>query len=465
MKKLFRPATWILLVLGAIGLLWNAPLAHAALGGDLGDGFYLHNVDQYSDVISVTISPEKMSRILNYGPDEPYYGPDELAGINKTFYMKFNGEFDFILMVCFSELADNDPNGYHNIVSNDASGIGLPIGKVYNNWDLSSKLKGFSLLGKVDFIYQGTLLHEMSHQWATHIFLDEINSMNTHQIYNHWGLSNAGGVFGGFKEVRKIGENKYQGILYPNKAGFSLTANFDVPFSDIELYLMGFKSAQELRSTGFKLDIYTGGSVNSPYDSSPDGNFTATGKVSYTIDDIISRYGPRTPDASVSQKHFKAAVVALTDGSITPDYPKLVSALRWFAGGVDDKSNTQYPNAYNFAQATFGKGTMEIEGLREVSNPVEPEEPADRYDVKVKPTLDSTGTRLTLEFTFYENEEKQDDTFAPILNDEAVFEQYAGVSINIKTSESSEGRDVTSTTQKYYADRVIADYTFDEALA
>jgi hypothetical protein len=85
------------------------------------------------------------------------------------------------------------------------------------------------------------------------------------------------------------------------------------------------------------------------------------------------------------------------------------------------------------------------------------------YDVKVKPTLDSTGTHLTLEFTFYVNEEKQDDTFAPILDDKDIFEQYAGVGITIETSESP-ARELISDTQEYYADRVIADYTFDKAL-
>jgi hypothetical protein len=129
-------------------------------------------------------------------------------------------------------------------------------------------------------------------------------------------------------------------------------------------YLMGLKSAEELKSAGFKLDIYTGGSVNSRYDNSPDGNFTATGMKSYTIDDIINTYGPRVPDASVSQKHFKAAVIALTDGSITPNYSRLVASLRWFAGGMNNNSNKSFPNAYNFAQATGGRATIEIEGLR-----------------------------------------------------------------------------------------------------
>jgi hypothetical protein len=149
----------------------------------------------------------------------------------------------------------------------------------------------------------------------------------------------------------------------------------------------------------------------------------------------------------------------LTDGSITPDYPKLVSALRWFAGGINDKSNTQYPNAYNFAQATGGLGAIEIEGLRDNNG----DNIEDVYGVKVKPTLDSTGTHLTLDFTFYVNGEKQNDIFAPILEAKADLQRYAGIKITIQTSESP-ARELISDTEEYYADRVIADYTFDEAL-
>jgi hypothetical protein len=64
-KKLFSSVRWILLLLGTIGLLGSGLPAHAALGGDLGDGFYIHNVDPYSDIISVTVSSEKMNSLLN----------------------------------------------------------------------------------------------------------------------------------------------------------------------------------------------------------------------------------------------------------------------------------------------------------------------------------------------------------------------------------------------------------------
>jgi hypothetical protein len=333
-----------------------------AFGGDLGDGFYLHNVDQFSDVVSVNVSNAEMGQLLDHSTRA-----EKVSAISKIFYTKFADEYDFLFFVCFSNLG-GETNGEAMMINNEVTGIG-PVNSYADSldWGSPSKLKSSLFLeGGDKGIFYGILLHELSHKWMTHIYSSDINDISTHMIGSHWGLSNAGGVLGGFKEVRKVAANtnSYKASISPNKAGFGLTANFDVPYSDIELYLMGLKSAQELRDVGFQLDIYTGGSVDSLWDGSPDGYFTATGKVSKTIDEIISEYGERTPDASVSQKHFKAAVIALTDGSITPNYPRLVSALRWFAGGVNDKRNTQYPNAYNFAQATGGRGTIEIEGLR-----------------------------------------------------------------------------------------------------
>jgi hypothetical protein len=337
-----------------------------AFGGDLGDGFYLHNVDPYSDVLSVNISSTEMSRILNSsnGPDGSV-----LAKIARTFYVKFNDEYDFLVMICYSNLADlgNPDNliGYSTMVNNDATGIGLPMGALNNSWGLPSKLGSIALLDREDMVFRGMLLHEIAHQWITFIFPTEINSLTssltTYQLGGHWGLSNAGGVIGGFKEVRNMGGNRYQASISPNSAGFGLTSNTEVPFSDIELYLMGFKSAQELRDAGFRLDIYTGGNVDSLGDLARNGIFYATGVKSYTIDDIIAQYGERNP---APQRNFKAAVIALTDGSITPNYSRLVAGLRWFAGGMNDNSNKDFPDAPNFAQATSGRGTIEIEGLR-----------------------------------------------------------------------------------------------------
>jgi len=333
---------------GILSLLFLST-THAALAEDLGDGLTLIEVDSYSSVVVAEVSRDTMRGMIDYRSSDI---STELYTIAQTFYNKFEGEHDFLFFVCFSDLGGISSGSWYGI-NNDVAGIGL-------NTDsppfpgLPPKLNGSLILqGGADGIYYGTLLHELAHRWM--VYLKDYFGGES-----HWGFSNAGGVLGGFKNVEVLGGNQYRGSISPNKSGFSVVANFDVPFSDIELYLMGLKSAQELRSAGFKLDIYDSGDGSSP----PGGNFTSAAPRSYTIDQIIGTYGERVPDSSASQKHFKAAVIVLTDGSITPNYSRLVAALRWFAGGINDRSNTSYRDRFNFAQATGGRATIEIHGLR-----------------------------------------------------------------------------------------------------
>ncbi|GHT06040.1 hypothetical protein AGMMS49525_13950 [Bacteroidia bacterium] len=129
-------------------------------------------------------------------------------------------------------------------------------------------------------------------------------------------------------------------------------------YSDIELYVMGMKSAQELRDSSFHLDIYSGNSYDSSYG---DGYFYSTDKTVYTVDDLITLKGARVPDAAVSQKHFKVLTVVLT-GGITHHYAEIVKDVKWVAGDISDNT---YPGwgIYNFTQATNGVGTLEVAGI------------------------------------------------------------------------------------------------------
>jgi hypothetical protein len=106
-----------------------------------------------------------------------------------------------------------------------------------------------------DAIRQGPALHEIAHKWGANIF-DTYYLDNT-LCYSHWGVSNAGGQLGGAKYIREVptssGPQEYQGSMYPSKetdgsytfGGFGEYANRGntIPYSDIELYLMGMKGA------------------------------------------------------------------------------------------------------------------------------------------------------------------------------------------------------------------------------
>ena len=227
-------------------------------------------------------------------------------------------------------------------------------------------------------ILSGPTLHEISHNWATNIVPTYGPDNSTYRP--HWGVSNAGGQLGGFRYIREVEQNcdrqrgrtKYQASFSSNetnpdgsfRSGFGLVANGGngLPYSDIELYLMGMKSAQELRNSGFHLDIYSGNDFEYDGDNSfTNGYFYSRTKTSYTIDDIIAINGERIPDASSSQKQFKVLTVAISNESVeTHYYNDIIDAVNWFAGPIDDKT---YPTIYNFRQATYGVGSLVTNGI------------------------------------------------------------------------------------------------------
>jgi hypothetical protein len=350
----------------------RAASATEATSISLGDGFYLLDdaTDPLSTLVELKISSEQKNRLIT----EETHGA-ELKAISKAVYTKFNDDFDFLFFVLDTVETEEilDELGFYGInyrISNNVDGIG--ISPAFNNtvsWGSSGKLKSAMYFPMYNAIQSGPTLHELAHNWAAFI-CPTFNSSDS--LYSgHWGVSNAGGQLGGFKYVRTLevnsggvaGKTKYQGSMVPDfSRGFGEFANGGngLKYSDIELYLMGMKSAQQLRDANFHLDIYTGNSDISINLSPYDGCFYSTGVTSYTIDNLITLQGERVPDAAASQKSFKILTVVLSCG--TSHYEEIATAVAWMAGNTTD--NTYGSNLYNFAQATNGVGSLEVEGIK-----------------------------------------------------------------------------------------------------
>ncbi|GHV09731.1 hypothetical protein FACS1894162_0960 [Bacteroidia bacterium] len=336
---------------------------------DLGDGFYLlDNVtDPTSVLVKAQVSPTQWARLMssaNYGA--------ELQTISKSVYTKFHDDFDFLFFVLDTVQESSIINalgfyGVNHRISNNIAGIGSAIFNGTAAWGSAGKLKSAMYFPCYNAIAQGPTLHELCHNWAA--FIVPTFAPDNTDYSGHWGVSNAGGQLGGFNYVRTVetnsggvaGKTKYQASMKSDfSTGFGTNANGGngVKYSDIELYLMGMKSAQELRDAGFHLDIYSGNSYDSSFS---DGYFYSTNKTVYTVDDLIASQGARVPDAATSQKHFKVLTVVLTGGT-THHYADIAKAVKWVAGGMSDNS---YPGwtIYNFTQATNGVGTLEVAGI------------------------------------------------------------------------------------------------------
>jgi len=347
---------------------------------DLGDGLHLlpDDLDSESTVVSATITSDQWANL-------PAIWGDLLVSISNRIYEKFNDDFDFLFFVLDRINWDYaDSLGFYGIntmVSNDVTGLGLNTYSNASAWGSGGKLKSAMFLPSTQMITYGPFLHELCHNWGAYICSINASGSPSYDFGGHWGVSNAGGQLGGFKYVRVVEENSggvlgktlYQASMYPDVNpdgsfikpwdgyGGNTIANGgnSVPYSDIELYLMGMKSAQELRDANFHLDIYSG--IDYDLDgnfSSDKGYFYSTAKTSYTIDDIIALNGERIPDAAASQKQFKALTVVITEEDSIPRFAyDAIGNLQWFSGyqGCDPLLSL---SLYNFSEATNGIGSL-----------------------------------------------------------------------------------------------------------
>jgi hypothetical protein len=344
----------------------------------LGDGLYLlpSGRDPNNILLKIIINDDQLAK-LNTGINSNI--SQTLQPISKLIYEKFRDDFDFLYFVLNRNEQATGLYGLNIRVSNSIQGLGFGIFDRTSNWGSSGNLKSVMFIPYSRGIASGPTLHEFAHNWAAHIV--PCYYPDNADAEGHWGMSNAGGQLGGFKYIRTVEVNPadrpdkvlYQGSMSEEKdatgaftSGFGHNANGgnSVPYSDIELYLMGMKSADDLRAANFQLDVYEGNDYN--FDGPlafQGGYFYATAINSYTINDLIAEAGERVPDATSSQKDFKVLTIMLTSAADEDNTDTIVRQMEWFAGDADKTDPSIGSYLYNFARATYGVGSLEIENI------------------------------------------------------------------------------------------------------
>jgi len=344
---------------------------------DLGDEISLicDKNDRTGTLLEVKVSAEQWSGLIS----DIYFIP-RLKEITNLVYSKLNDDFDFVFFVLNTPMDEiiKKQLGFYGLnsrVSNNVQGLGTGQHNFTAEWGSDGKLISALYFPYYEAIAAGPSLHELLHSWTS--FICPTYDLGNKQYLAHWGVSNANGQAGGFQYLRVVEENcdgvagktLYQASrdLKTNRDGSFKNGGFGIngnngngsSYSDIELYLMGLKSAQELRDANFYLDIYSGNDYQA--ESFANGYFYSTGKKTYTIDDIIAKNGKRIPDASVSQKQFKVLTVVITPETATENFRhEIMRDINWLAG---DMKNATYPNLYNFRQATGDKGSLIVNDL------------------------------------------------------------------------------------------------------
>ena len=344
---------------------------------DLGDGIYMSGKDSDPNgtLVKVKITQQQFEQI----------DVNIVTGFFPKIYDRFNDDFDFILCILDNKSIDgvNLPFlGIHSTVSNDIEGLGMDIYSNASRYGSAGKLKGY-IFTYFRKLYTNILNHEICHQWGNMILKEADLTWNNTYGGGHFYATNAKSIIGHEYDIQLV-ENNSGGVTGKRKYKATDLITTSDRYGDIDLYMMGLKSAQELRTAKFSIESYrnigfddekykpTPGTTGLRfYDPGPNdygtAYFTTTEVVTYTIDDIIKINGERKPAYPNAQKHFKMLLLLFTTDpeSETRD---IQSVYQWYEGNIPSFEKS-INSRYNFSEATSGRGSIEVSGLHNSLKP------------------------------------------------------------------------------------------------
>lgn len=276
---------------------------------------------------------------------------DAMRGVMQKVYNHLTDDFDFSFIVSNQDSAPAGAaySGRHWLVRNDVGGLGLALFDGSDSYGSDGRLQSAIHLTTRGAIRGGPSLHEMAHRWANHLA-----SVPT-EVSSHWGYCSAGGQLGGWADdtLVDLGGGNYSansGREGATSFGSFANGGNSVPFSDLELYLMGLVSADGLP------DI----KIAQNYVATGAGTFSASGFTTVSMDDIVRIDGARTPGIAESQKEFNGIVVVITDEALTSErWAAFDEDAYWFSLAGDDGVSSRY----NFYEATEGRASLQLDGL------------------------------------------------------------------------------------------------------
>ena len=279
-----------------------------------------------------------------------------------AFYQHFEDEFDFLMFVpADPTFFDTEAAGWFQLVRNDVQGINIATVSPHSgSFGSAAKLQGTITFKEIIEI-SNIASHEIMHRWAAFILPSKVSDGA------HWlTFGNMGGIMDGgffttpFEEIVDLGDGQYSAEFLIRRG-----------YSPLELYLAGFIPPEDVPEFWVAAD---GEWVVAPWDVYTDWRqprrvvFAASEIKRYTIDDVIAAHGRRIPEASESQRQFRAAAILLIDEAhptVDTDLLDLVSAaVAWFSHpGVLESSEYW---SENFYESTGGRATLIMDGLSQL---------------------------------------------------------------------------------------------------
>jgi hypothetical protein len=251
----------------------------------------------------------------------------DIQSLMKSLYASMPDRFDFVTL--FSNFDLNPVPGAQAFainVRNNVHGIGnpsdkKPIFKDNAEYGSAGQLQNITFFGNLhqypddptqtladgDVSLLGILAHEVAHRWLAYVKIFRDGKPTDSLLgrdHVHWSF-----FFdseGSFLEGNSISQK--------SSNQFSTGKPFQ-RYSDLDLYLMGFKSPAEVRDS-FYVDGASNFSPDFPFrpESSPEDNVTFNGSaIPLHIGDIVAANGPRKPNSSTSQREFTQLFVLITN--------------------------------------------------------------------------------------------------------------------------------------------------------
>ncbi|WP_224364170.1 CARDB domain-containing protein [Hyalangium versicolor] len=272
--------------------------------------------------------------------------------VAQRFYATHTDSYDFLVVLpTFDTILGKDADGLHVGISNQVSGIGKPLFDNSPGFGNAHRLKGYIDLGGLrpgspsSLQWEAVVLaHEVAHQWSGQTRFRETSSAPLSQELlgkdgAHWSFfldSDASVLHGSDWEPR--GPQSFESVARQGR------------YSALDLYLMGFLNSQEVAPMSL-LTPTEDEPLNDPTAIPPvNGTTISATSREVSLSQIIQAEGPRTPNSSNSQKHFRAAFILLTPKGQTATAAQIAYA---------DSLRHAFENHFFFL--TRGRGAFETD--------------------------------------------------------------------------------------------------------
>lgn len=280
----------------------------------------------------------------------------------QTLYKQYPDQYDFVTLFSnFDLIPVPGVQAFALVVQNDVKGIGNPAGsggdtfRDNHKYGSKGKLQGITYFGNIHGYpadpnqtlpdtYMSFLqmkAHETAHRWLAYV-QTELDGRSSNVILgrdlSHWSFFlNSQGSFLEGNQIQQTSRSSF------------VTSTPFVRFSDLDLYLMGLVSEDDVTDTYF-VDGPRSFSPNFPFaaQSSPEPDVSFKGSaIPVRISDIIAANGKRVPDSTTSQKSFRDLFVLITR-SQNPAAQQEVEQVDLFRGSWESY----------FSKVTNGKATI-----------------------------------------------------------------------------------------------------------